>query len=503
MSQTMEHYTAYRPRPFTVDERKDVTLLFGGLTWKHERLMQGALENMGYHAMPLPNVAREDLDAGKELIDTGACCPTIFTTGNLARFLKDRSRAEGAEVVLKKYVFITAGSCGPCRFGQYHESYTMALDGLGLRDFRMFLLDQTPTDQGQARGGGLDVNLPFSLGTVWAILCGDLLTDLEYRTRPYEVVPGATDRALKECVDLLYDAFRHRPHRGEKAGTVAWHLLTDHFTKALRKAFLKWDAIEVDRLRVKPRVKITGEFWLQTHEGDGNYDIKRWLEREGAEVIPPPVAVWIDYLNALEVTKLTDRVAAGDVKARRKLRVLKLAGRVFRWNYDRLRRALGGVPGALPDQDELKRLAAPYYSYRMDGGEGHMLVGKALYAHLHKQAHMTCELSPYSCMPNTMSIGAMSNVLGQHPDLLYAPIEVKGDAEVHALSRAQMVLTEAKKRAAREFEDVLAGAALTLEDARRLAAADGRLSRAGYALPHHGVAGTAANAVLDLVARRH
>jgi predicted nucleotide-binding protein (sugar kinase/HSP70/actin superfamily) len=30
-----------------------------------------------------------------------------------------------------------------------------------------------------------------------------------------------------------------------------------------------------------------------------------------------------------------------------------------------------------------------------------MLVGKALWAYLHKKAHMICELSPYACMPNT------------------------------------------------------------------------------------------------------
>ncbi len=84
-----------------------------------------------------------------------------------------------------------------------------------------------------------------------------------------------------------------------------------------------------------------------------------------------------------------------------------------------------------------------------------MLVGKALWAHQNKKAHMICELSPYSCMPNTMSIGAMAGVIGKHPDLLYAPLEIKGDAEVHALSRCQMILTEAKKRAQREFDDVL------------------------------------------------
>ena len=77
----VNHYQAYRPRPFTRAQREDTTLLFGGLTWKHERLMQGALHNLKYKAQPLPNIAREDLDAGKELIDVGACCPTIFTPG--------------------------------------------------------------------------------------------------------------------------------------------------------------------------------------------------------------------------------------------------------------------------------------------------------------------------------------------------------------------------------------------------------------------------------------
>ena len=127
-----------------------------------------------------------------------------------------------------------------------------------------------------------------------------------------------------------------------------------------------------------------------------------------------------------------------------------------------------------------------------------MLVGKALYAHLHRQAHMICELSPYGCMPNTMSVGAMSNVLGQHPDLLYAPIEVKGDAEVHALSRCQMVLTEAKKRAQKEFQEVQARLGLDLDAVRRHAEAQPKVRRATYSVPHAGCAGTAANTLLHL-----
>jgi 3-oxoacyl-[acyl-carrier protein] reductase len=43
--------------------------------------------------------------------------------------------------------------------------------------------------------------------------------------------------------------------------------------------------IEVDRLRVKPIVKITGEFWAQSTEGDGNFRMFEFLEREGAHVV--------------------------------------------------------------------------------------------------------------------------------------------------------------------------------------------------------------------------
>src|SRR5438094_5901845 len=183
---TVRHYTAYKPPPFHRQERDTVTLLYGGLTWKHERLLQGVFHNMHYNAEPLPNVVRRDLDAGKELIDVGACCPTTFVTGNLVNFLTDEVQKRGHDEVMKKYIYLTAGACGACRFGQYHQSYTMALDALGLKDFRIIQLAQDEMDQGASDGGGLDINLPFSMGMVWAILCGDLLTDLEYMVRPYE-----------------------------------------------------------------------------------------------------------------------------------------------------------------------------------------------------------------------------------------------------------------------------------------------------------------------------
>jgi predicted nucleotide-binding protein (sugar kinase/HSP70/actin superfamily) len=311
------------------------------------------------------------------------------------------------------------------------------------------------------------------------------------------VNPGQTDRVLKESVEHLYDAFRHRPDHGKKLGTLAWHLMSNYFTRALREVRKKWETIEVDHLRVKTKVKITGEFWLQTHEGEGNYNIKRWLEQEDGEVVPPPVAVWLHYLLHPTMRKLERRNSVSKHPRMEGL-ALHAAERIYRGTYNRFRKALGNLPYELPDQEELRSLAAPFYHFELRGGEGHMLIGKALHTYHHKKAHMTCELSPYSCMPNTMSVGSMANVLGKYPDLLYAPIEVKGDSEVHALSRCQMILTEAKKRAKAEFEGALKKTGLTVESIRKYEARHPELRRATYRVPHRGCAGVAANYVLHL-----
>ena len=122
----------------------------------------------------------------------------------------------------------------------------------------------------------------------------------------------------------------------------------------------------------------------------------------------------MDYLLRLGLQRFED-YSGIEKHARLKLGLGRVAQSIYRLTVNRLRRAMGNLPHETPSQFELRRLAAPYFHRNLDGGEGDMLVGKTLWSYHKKKAHMICELSPYSCMPNTMSIGAMAGVIGKYP----------------------------------------------------------------------------------------
>ncbi len=304
------HFKRPKERPFTKDQRASTTLLFGGLTWKHEKLVHGALEGLGYHAeaVPTPNV--KAFQTGKEYGNNGQCNPTYFTVGNLVQFLQGlEEQGLSRQEIIDKYVFFTAGACGPCRFGMYEAEYRLALRNAGFDGFRVLLFQQGGGLNQSNAEAGLEMNLDFFLGILNALNCGDVMNEVAYTIRPFEVEAGATDRVLDENMDYLHDIFRDkRPWKlegnltkylggfsdtAEYLGKFVNQLKGDDYVPALQHCRSRFNDIEIDRLRVKPIVKITGEFWAQTTEGDGNFNMFRFLEREGAQVLVEPIGTWI------------------------------------------------------------------------------------------------------------------------------------------------------------------------------------------------------------------
>jgi predicted nucleotide-binding protein (sugar kinase/HSP70/actin superfamily) len=533
-----KHFHRPIENPFLASQRDKTTILFGGLTWKHETLIHGALESLGYkcEAVPVPN--KKAFQLGKEYGNNGQCNPTYFTVGNLVQFLQNlEEQGFTKQEIIDRYVFFTAGACGPCRFGMYEAEYRLALRNAGFDGFRVLLFQQDGGLNQAEAAAGLEMNLDFFLGILNALNIGDIINDVAYQIRPYEVSPGETDKVLEECMDLLHEVMRRkRPWTLEGklgsllgktsfAGTAAYvgkflnQLYGDDYTAALREVRDRFDSISVDRTRVKPIVKVTGEFWAQTTEGDGNFNMFKFLEKEGAQVIVEPVGTWIMYMIHQAKQEARDlrgldliekRVSPWNLARRfgshlstqQKLAKLTVAETVFKREYQRLVEALGDIAHHLTDQYELQRLGHPFYNSRAAGGEGHLEVAKNIYYSNKDLCHMVLSLKPFGCMPSTQSDGAQSAVVSQYKDMIYLPVETSGEGDVNAHSRVQMALGEAKVRAKNEMKGVLEATGVTLDEVREFVEEHPEMQRPMYKFGHRkGVVGVAANFILHAAER--
>ena len=266
------------------------------------------------------------------------------------------------------------------------------------------------------------------------------------------------------------------------------------------------DSIRIDRTRVKPVVKIVGEFWAQTTESDGNYRMFDFLEKEGAQVQPEPLGTWITYLLMHARMQLAERrgldgeywnPAPGTCGSgcqtrsgyQKKRALFALGERLYERQYHRVVDRLGGTAHRLVPQEMLAQLADPFYEPLARGGEGHLEVGKNIYYTMNKLCHMVLSLKPFGCMPSSQSDGIQSAVVDRFKDMIFLPIETSGEGQVNAHSRVQMALGEAKAKAKAEFQDALARTGRRVEEIREFVSRHRELQRAavsGTALRRRG-----------------
>ncbi|SDG54270.1 Predicted nucleotide-binding protein, sugar kinase/HSP70/actin superfamily [Fontibacillus panacisegetis] len=479
------------PRRFAAKDKATTTILFGGLTMVQDYLVEGALSGLGYRVKNMDCPDNEALRYGKEFGNRGQCNPTYFTVGNLIKYLHYLRDVEGKskEEIIGSYLFVTSGSCGPCRFGTYVTEYRKALRDAGFDGFRVLLFQQTDGLK-QATGGesALKLDSSFFISFLKAVILGDILNELGYRTRPYEVEEGSTDAALTRCKEYLYDALSRR--------------------KALLPALLncrkEMRAIRVDKSRVKPKVSIIGEFWAMTTEGDGNYRLQRFLENEGAEVEVQSVTAWILFLiwSGQYDTRKRMNLREADcgrqgLKGKnpvRRLWLLALADKGVRFIFQTFAQMIGLHGYHLPDMAKIADVASEHYNNQLRGGEGHMEVGKLILNIVKKKVNMTLSVKPFGCMPSSgVSDGVQSLITERYPDGIFLPIETTGDGAINVYSRVQMMLFKAKQAAQKEFDEALKQRGYTVESIPKLLANTHPLRAS-----RHVVACTAANAVYGL-----
>jgi predicted nucleotide-binding protein (sugar kinase/HSP70/actin superfamily) len=536
----MNHHFRRPDEPhFEAAERDHVTILFGGLTWKHEYMIQAVLRRSGYRCQRLPEPNRNAHEVGKEYCSNGLCNPAYFTVGNLIEYLRGLEAKQSREEIVRNYVFFTAGSNGPCRFGMYEAEFRAALNAAGYNGFRILSFQQDHGINASSGQRGLQFTVDFGMDALSAFIMGDLLNDLHRRLRPYELHEGESERMVEV---IACDMARHveksrhfefaqfapeflRPflerHRTARAyrmanttGKVLSHLFGKDLPASLVDCRERLNGMEVDWLRVRPAVKVIGEFWAQQTESDGNYRMFEFLEKEGAEVLVEPLSNWVMYLlhQLKQRSVFRSRRLPHDVPWRNPVKafmarasyhgkqcMLAVGGKLYQGHYARLEKALAGATHPLPSQAELAALADEYYCTALRGGEGHLEVAKNLYYTKHRLSHMVLALKPFGCMPSLQSDAVQAGLAERFPEMVFLSVETSGEGDVHAYSRVQMALAEARVKAQSEFESVLRRTRQPLADIRRFVSQHPELRSPLFRVTRRvGVVSTAANFVLDV-----
>jgi predicted nucleotide-binding protein (sugar kinase/HSP70/actin superfamily) len=530
------HFRRPAELPFHFNEREDTTILFGGLSPRHDRLMEGVLKGLGYRARALPNVSLAGYERAKEYGNNGLCNPTYFTVGSLVRHLQDlEALGMSREEIVARHVFLTAGSCGTCRFGMYEAEYRAALHHAGFDGFRVLVFGTDEgIDQSTDRRAGFEPNLDFFIGVISAFNAADIVNQFLHTIRPYEVESGAVDRATDLVLGRLSLFFEHRERfeigasraralagtRFEKPANFLGKVLSEITSPALalemKAAAAIYDEINLDPFRVKPVVRLIGEFWAQITEGAGNFHMHRFLEKEGAEVsVDRSLFTRLAYLLHMHKQGAADRKGLHGLRGLERLRIgallrhysryygkwarLTLAERILRRENDRLLEAMGGTLHPMVSQYELARLAAPFWNWRTSSGESHLEVAENIYYHERHLCHMVLSVKPFTCMPSTQSDGVQAKVVELFPGMIFLPIETSGDGEVIAHSRVQMALGTAWAKARKEWSEALARSGRALGELQSFVADHPELKRATHPIPHHpGVVGRAANFALHV-----
>jgi predicted nucleotide-binding protein (sugar kinase/HSP70/actin superfamily) len=435
--------------PIEYAPKKETIMLVGGLTILQDRLVETALNSIGENFIALPNPDFESFQKGKAFGNRGQCNPTYFTVGNLVKYLQNLRDKQGisSEEIVKKYVFVTAGGCGPCRFGMYITEYKKALRDAGFEGFRITSFEH---DKGIFQSSDeeniLNLSPTFFVTLVKAIIIGDIINILGYKMRPYELETGATNKAIESCRLIISQAFEKK-----KNLTLAlW---------SCRKVLAE---VKLNRLQPKAKVLVMGEFWAAMTEGDGNYNLHRFLEAEGAECIPQPVmnrlmlSIWEAErkLHKKEnlATDTDKKVDFSNVKSRIFIKLAKIA---VKTHFSMYAKAIGLHDYEIPNMEKLAALSEEYYTLDCEGGEGHLEVAHLIESVKDNLSHLTISVKPFGCMPSSaVSDGVQSLVTSRFPSANFLSIETSGEGAANFYSRVQMALFKAKQSAKEEFEEL-------------------------------------------------
>ncbi|MCX7823419.1 MAG: CoA activase [Syntrophobacterales bacterium] len=259
------------------------------------RLFAASFRSFGVDAEVMETC--KGLDLGKAFTSGKECYPCQVTLGDVLFHLNREKERLGKDFSPENYVYFLPEADGPCRFGMYNKFQRLVLDRFPqFADVRIAYLSTADAYSTEGILPPEEASLFRKLSYVGMVVV-DVLDRITWRVRPYERIPGSTDRLIEEAVRkleaLLSERGRKLPFK------EMYEIVEDTAEKA--KALIDY------RIPRKPKIGIVGEIYLRTHPGS-NQNLIRLIERFGGEVVNASLSEWFNFVSYEGLRKLSREI---------------------------------------------------------------------------------------------------------------------------------------------------------------------------------------------------
>lgn len=407
--------SAYQRQIFTKEMRKKYTIIGPQMSPIHFRLLKEAFDSCGYNFEILDAVDPKAVDAGLRYVNNDACYPSILVAGQFIAAL------ESGKYDLNKVALIITQTGGGCRATNYIGFIRRALNDAGWGQIPVLSLSA----QGFEKNPGFKITLSLLHRLLMAVMVGDVLMRVLYRTRPYEAVPGSADS--------LYEKWTKRAEKQvQKFSLHGYHRLL----KGIVKDF---DNLPLKPIK-KPRVGVVGEILVKFHP-TANNNIVETIEREGAECVMPDLADFFFYSFSTGIFRHEELAFPKKTERNAKLLVwfLELYRNKMKKYLDASHRfdSPSSIYDLMEGVDDIVQLGNIT-------GEGWFLTAEMVELIKEGAPSIAC-VQPFACLPNHVTgKGMIKELRRRFPEANISAIDYDpGSSEVNQLNRLKLLLSNA------------------------------------------------------------
>ncbi len=408
------------PVKFTRKDWKRKTLLVPNVSVAFCKIATAAIRRQGFRVEPLPLGGRDAIKLGKKYVHNDICFPAQMNIGEALAVLES-GQYDPDEVVLA----LAKYQCD-CRLAHYASLARKALDEAG---FSRVPIATTDTLDTKNMYPGFTLGIGFQLRMLWGIVMIDILEDLLRKIRPYEKIPGETDKAFTAAVDRVAAGLQSGVGRAVR-----------EFEKGLDGLC----RVEYDRAARRPRVFIIGEYLLNYHPGS-NFYVEDYLEKHNMEVVMPRM---IDVFRRDYLRKISE-MQDFHVKYPFAEKISTYVGEeIFDYAITKLEKIAARHPLYEPST-RLPAIAdaTDHVMHRtFTSGEGWLIPGEILH-HAGHGVHSFVILQPFGCLPNHIcGRGVVKRLKEEHPNIQILPLDYDPDTSFANIeNRLQMLIMNARE----------------------------------------------------------